>query len=74
MATNAERNALNALVNLCESEQERNYVSMAKFFDDLFTVFNSDNNVKTPSSVDSSYTGIHLNEVYEEGDLSLFLL
>ena len=71
MATRAEKLALNALVGLCESEQEKNHVSMAKFFDDLFTVFCSNTQESIPQFVESSYTGIHLNDTYEEGKLTV---
>lgn len=68
MVSRSERKALNALVSVCEEEQERNYASMSKFFDDLFAAFYSLKNLIVPTSIEPTYTGIHLNEKYEEND------
>ena len=64
-----EREALNAIVGITEMDQERNYTSMAKFFDDLFTAYSSKlNQAIEPDTIESTYAGVHLNDVYEEGD------
>ena len=68
MISKKEKNALNSLINICEMEQERNYASMSKFFDDLFTVFHNFKNTRIPQFVETTYTGIHLNDTYEEND------
>lgn len=64
---NAERESLNALVQVCEQEQELNYISMTKFFDDLFTIFHNLNSLSSlPEIVESTYTGLHLTQTYNE--------
>ena len=68
MVSKRERRALNALVGVCEMEQERNYASMSRFFDDLFAAFHNFKNLIVPHTVEQSYTGIHLNNKYEESD------
>jgi serine/threonine-protein phosphatase with EF-hands len=68
MANKKEKLALNALVNICENEQEREYASISKFFDDLFIVFERNEQIDLPEYVETCYTGIHLNETYEESD------
>ena len=68
MANKKEKLALNALVNICENEQEREYASISKFFDDLFIVFERNEQIDLPEYVETFYTGIHLNETYEESD------
>ena len=61
--------ALNALLNICENEQEKKHVTMSKFFDDLFEVFhNHKNAINFPYSIETSYAGLHLNDHYEEND------
>lgn len=63
-----EKEALNALLPICEMEQEKNYVSMSQFFDDLFTAFKYLIEIKEPDIVEASYTGLHLTENYREDD------
>ena len=61
--------ALNSLRGLIEVVQERDFGSMARFFDDLFSVFSSQFSKEIqPESVEASYTGIHLGKVYKEED------
>lgn len=61
--------ALNALLNICENEQEKKHVTMSKFFDDLFEVFhNHKHAINFPNSIETSYAGLHLNDHYEEND------
>ena len=68
MAEN-EIQALNSLLGLIEMAQERSFTSMTTFFDDLFSVYSSQFNKEIkPTNVEASYTGIHLNKVYEESD------
>lgn len=62
-----EREALNALLNFCELEQERHHVSMSLFFEDLFAVYHDFKSLNTSELVvESSYTGVHLSESYYE--------
>jgi hypothetical protein len=71
MQQNQEHEALNSLVNITEIINERSYASLAKFFDDLLSVYNS--KIKTqsedePETIEPTYAGIHLNQKYEEED------
>jgi hypothetical protein len=70
MSNNYELEAFDAIVGISEMLQERNYTTMSKFFDDLLAVY-APNMQKPlePDHIDASYTGIHLNEAYEESDL-----
>ena len=69
MSNQQENDALNAIVGITEMHQERNYASLAKFFDDMFAAYSSKlNKVLEPEEIDANYAGIHLNESYEEGD------
>lgn len=70
MVSKRERRALNALVDICEMEQERNYASMSKFFDDLFIAFHNFKDTIIPTHIESNYKGIHLNEKYQESDFN----
>lgn len=64
-----KREALNALVNICELEQEKNHVTMSTFFDDLFILFHNYKNAIIPEAIESTYTGLHLNSTqYTETD------
>ena len=61
--------AYDALVGVSEMLQEQNYSSLAQFFDHLFAAFSKQLNTSiVPGIVESSYTGIHLGETYEEND------
>lgn len=74
MNTQSEKDALDALVGITEIFKEQGYVSMAKFFDSLFSAFSFKfGSQVTPETVDETYTGIHLNKSYEEGDLMLMI-
>jgi hypothetical protein len=70
-SSTTEAEALNAVLNLTEMIQERSFTSMATFFDDLFGAyssnFNKDKEV-APDSIESTYTGMHINTKYEEND------
>ena len=64
-----EKEALNALVLVSEMIQERDYISMARFFNDIFSAYGSHLEKEIiPESIESSYTGLHLGEKYEESD------
>ncbi len=65
-----EENAINALINVNEMIQERNFTSMSNFFDDLYSLVNAKlkNKDIQPDNVESSYVGVHINETYEESD------
>ena len=61
--------AYDALVGVSEMIQEQNYASLAQFFDHLFSAFSKQlSSSVIPESVESSYSGIHLGENYEEND------
>lgn len=70
MSNILETNALNAVIEVNEMIQERNFTSMAKFFDDLFNIVNSKiaNQSLQPEYVEATYVGLHINETYEESD------
>ena len=70
MSNALEISAINALVVVNEMIQERNYTSLSKFFDDLFSLINLKiaGNVIQPERIESSYVGLHINDVYEESD------
>ena len=71
MPSQQENEALNAIVGITEMHQERNYASLAKFFNDMFAAFSFKlNKVLEPKEIETNYTGIHLNETYEEGDFN----
>jgi len=64
-----EAKALNAIVGITEMEQERDYASLAKFFADMFVAYSAKiSNVLEPKEIEENYTGIHLNEDYNEDD------
>lgn len=65
-SSNTEREAINALAHICEHEQERNYLSMKKFFEDLFTVFHNFNKSIKEPLIESTYAGVHLTQTYNE--------
>lgn len=69
MPSQQEKEALNSIVGITEMHQERNYASLAKFFDDMFAAYSSRiTKVLEPKEIEENYTGVHLNEQYEEGD------
>ena len=66
-----ETEALNAIVGVAEMQQERDYTSLAKFFNDMFTAYSARiNNVVEPQEIEENYTGIHLNKNYNEEDFT----
>jgi hypothetical protein len=68
-APSTEAQALDAVLNLTEMVQEQSFTSMATFFDDLFTAYSKNFTAETvPDSIESTYTGVHLNQAYEEND------
>ena len=71
MENSEEIRAINALVEVNEMIQERNYATTAKFFNDLYSLVSSKmkNSLVIPEEVESSYVGVHINEIYEESDL-----
>ena len=70
MTSNDELEAFDSIVPIAEMFQERSYTLMSKFFDDLFAVYSSKmEKPYIPDQIDSNYTGIHLNDAYEEADL-----
>jgi len=69
MPSQQETDALNSVIGITEMHQERNYASLAKFFDDMFAAYSSRiNKVLEPKEIEDNYTGVHLNETFEEGD------
>jgi hypothetical protein len=64
-----EAEALNAVLHLTEHVQEQSFTSMASFFDDLFSAYSKNFGAEAaPDSIESTYTGVHLNQTYEESD------
>ena len=70
MSNILETKALNAIIQVNEMIQEKNFTSMAKFFDDLFNIVNTkiNNQSLQPEYVEATYVGLHINETYEESD------
>ena len=64
-----EKEAMDALVLVSEMIQEKDYISMAKFFNDMFSAYGSQMKKEVvPESIEPSYSGIHLGEKYEDSD------
>lgn len=74
MISQNEIDALNSLVKLTETYQEQGHVTMCNFFDDLFSAFSFKFTKEIfPTEIESSYTGIHLNQTYEQADFVLLI-
>jgi hypothetical protein len=68
-----EKEALNAIIELTEMSQERDYVQMSEFFDDLFKTYESkfsSINIEYPNEAAPDYTGIRLGPKPESKDLT----
>jgi hypothetical protein len=70
MSENAQVNeAFEALISLTEMVQERNYASLAQFFEHLFATYSDKfRSCLKPDTIESNYTGIHFGKIYEEND------
>ena len=66
-----ENEAIKGIVGITEMHQEREYALMAKFFDDMFGAYSLKvKNVLEPKVIEEDYTGILLNESYNETDFT----
>lgn len=66
--------AFTKILNILEMEQDKQYVTNADLFDQLFTAFSCDlKSHLTPSGVAKDYVGVHLGPAYDHQDFKLLL-